>query len=190
MGMEAMTPMHTEVMVTEERVDMILTEEEVDMDLPLHTLTEEATPPMHTEVILLTEEGVDMDLPLVDPLTQQEAMTPKHPDMMDSHTQQEAMTPKHPDMVDSHTQQEAMTKHPDMVDSHTEEMDTELPLDTLMEEAMDRLTEQAVMGHLTLKRSNSSHHSTSMFSIVVPIGTNQHCLPQSAPQRAPQRAQH
>ena len=173
MGMEAMTPMHTEVMVTEERVDMILTEEEVDMDLPLHTLTEEATPPMHTEVILLTEEGVDMDLPLVDPLTQQEAMTPKHPDM-----------------VDSHTQQEAMTKHPDMVDSHTEEMDTELPLDTLMEEAMDRLTEQAVMGHLTLKRSNSSHHSTSMFSIVVPIGTNQHCLPQSAPQRAPQRAQH
>ena len=99
---------------------------------------------MHTEVILLTEEEVNMDLPLVDPLTQQEAMTPKHPDM---------------------------------VDSHTEEMDTELPLDTLTEEAMDRLTEQVVMGHLTLKRSNSSHHSTSMFSIVVPIGTNQHCLP-------------
>jgi len=150
--MEAIRPMHTEVMVTEEEevdtVDMILTEEEVDMDLPLvDPLTQqEAMPPMHTEVILLTEEEVDMDLPLVDPLTQQEAMTPKHPD-------------------------------PDMVDSHTEEMDTELPLDTLTEEAMVRLTEQAVMGHLTLKRSNSSHHSTSMFSIVVPVGTNQHCLP-------------
>lgn len=132
--MEAIRPMHTEVMVTEE--------EEVD-----------------TVDMILTEEEVDMDLPLVDPLTQQEAMPPMHPD-------------------------------PDMVDSHTEEMDTELPLDTLTEEAMDRLTEQAVMGHLTLKRSNSSHHSTSMFSIVVLIGTNQHCLPQSAPQRAPQRAQH
>ena len=101
----------------------------------------EAIRPMHTEV-MVTEEGLDMDLPL-DTLTE------------------EAMTPKHPDMVDS----------------HTEEMDTELPLDTLTEEAMVRLTEQAVMGHLTLKRSNSSHHSTSMFSIVVPVGTNQHCLP-------------
>lgn len=136
--MEAMTPMHTEVMVTEEGLDM---------DLPLDTLTEEAMTTKHTEVMLLT---------------QQEAMIPKHPDMVDSHTEQEAMTPRHPDMVDR----------------HTEEVDTDLPLDTLTEEAMDRLTEQAVMGHLTLKRSNSSHHSTSMFSIVVLIGTNQHCLPQ------------
>ncbi len=173
MGMEAMTAMHTEVMVTEEGVDMILTEEEVDMDLPLDTLTEEAMTPRQTEVMLLTEEvdmdlplhtlteEVNMDLPLVDPLTQQEAMTPKHhPDMMDSHTQQEAMTPKHTEMV-----------------LLTEEVDTELPLDTLREEAMDRLTEQPVMVHLTVKRSNSSHHSTSMFSIVVPIGTNQHFLP-------------
>jgi len=181
--MEAIRPMHTEVMVTEEGLDM---------DLPLDTLTEEAMTPKHPDMVdSHTEqeamtlkhpdmvdrhtEEVDTDLPL-DTLTK-EAMTPKHTEVM-LLTQQEAMTPKHPDMVDSHTQQEAMTpRHPDMVDSHTEEMDTELPLDTLTEEAMVRLTEQAVMGHLTLKRSNSSHHSTSMFSIVVPVGTNQHCLP-------------